>query len=85
MRDNLGQALHTIMDSTSPVHNINGWPMNYDPNKIGLHSPQEGVGIETAEDITEEIMGKTIREMEIAYQYYLDRRIPYEFPVNRPE
>ncbi|MDX2146800.1 MAG: hypothetical protein SFZ23_04695, partial [Planctomycetota bacterium] len=52
----LGEALHPIMDSSSPMHSDpEGNPLEWNPTWPFGHSPAEFIGKETAKNITEAI------------------------------
>ena len=53
----LAEALHPIMDSSSPLHtDVNGNPKEWAWYKAYGHSPNESIGSETAKDLTPAIL-----------------------------
>jgi RHS repeat-associated protein len=67
--DLLGQALHPIMDSTSPMHtDSSGNPKVWNPLWPFGHSPNDSIGNETVKDITPEIYKKMDEEIRKAFE-----------------
>jgi RHS repeat-associated protein len=67
----LGEALHPIMDSSSPLHTTpDGQPRLWSITemfKYPLHSPNEIVGGETVRDLTPQILEQQRRALNAAY------------------
>jgi hypothetical protein len=73
-RDFFTAAVHAIMDSYSPVHNVNGEPQVFDPS-WGMkeaeehgHSPTDSKGHEGTKDLTPEVKGQMIKALQDAYK-----------------
>ena len=66
--DALGEALHPIMDSTSPMHtDNNGNPNVWNPYYPFGHSPNDKIGNETISEITGEIYQKMDKRLTEAF------------------
>ncbi len=79
----LGQAFHTIMDSTSPAHtDANGWPVAYEGANIKLHSPSENTGIENAVAIAadDKRMTMTVNRLKAAMVAF-NSETRFDFPI----
>ncbi len=67
--DLLSQALHAIMDSSSPMHiDANGNPQVFNPWAPWGHSPNDSIGKETSKDITDAIYKSQDQKISDAYQ-----------------
>jgi hypothetical protein len=85
MLEHFGAAFHTIMDSTSPAHvDKYGFPMKFEKEDFVNHSPNELVGIETAQDITDKINVLTLAMMLEALKAS-QNGIPFTFPTPSPK
>lgn len=66
--DALGEALHPIMDSTSPMHtDNNGNPNVWNPYYPFGYSPNDKIGNETISEITGEIYQKMDKRLTEAF------------------
>jgi hypothetical protein len=74
-RDFFTAAVHAIMDSYSPVHNVNGEPQVFDPSwgkteaVAHGHSPFDWEGHEGTKDLTPEVEAKMIKALREAHKY----------------
>ena len=66
--DALGQALHPIMDSSSPMHtDSSGNPKEWNPLWPVGHSPNDFIGNETINDITDAIYKSMDEQIQAAF------------------
>lgn len=64
----LAEALHPIMDSSSPLHtDENGNPKEWAWYKAWGHSPNEGIGSETVKDLTPAILSSQKARLSAAF------------------
>lgn len=76
----LGRALHTVMDSTSPAHvDAQGLPVAYVGANRSMHSPNENVGQERRPNMINEI-GSTRVRLVAAMAVFYDGDKSFNFP-----
>jgi RHS repeat-associated protein len=70
----LGEAMHPIMDISSPMHtDNNGNPKIWNPLWPFGHSPNDSIGDETIHDLTPSILDRDDKAMHILYKYVFDK------------
>jgi hypothetical protein len=76
----LGEALHPLMDASSPPHrDADGNPAVWDTKnlkEVARHSPTEASGEETARHLTQEILKAQRDIVQSAYNYVFEEECP---------